>query len=90
MADATPRAGTPAPIWATVISTALELIWRLRFNVHFDWDGFRTTILFEPVLRLPATVEGVRSRDDSQPRDERLFTAGDWISIGQQKECNRR
>ena len=40
-----------------------------------------------PVLRLSATVEGARSRDDFEPRDEPVFTARDWTSIGQQKDA---
>ena len=49
---------------------------------HFGGEGFRSTFWWEPVTYLSARVDGVRSRDDSQPGDEPLFTARDWNAIG--------
>ena len=65
-----------------VISAVLALAWRLHWSGHFGGEGFRSTFWWEPVAYLSARVDGVRSRDDSQPGDEPLFTARDWISIG--------
>ena len=65
-----------------VISVVLQRVWRLRFNVDFGWDGYRLTYWWQPELRLSMRVDGARSRDDSQPGDEPLFTGRDWISIG--------
>lgn len=45
-------------------------------------EGGATTLWWEPVLTLSAKAAGVRSRDDSQPGDEPLFSAREWISIG--------
>ena len=65
-----------------VISAVLTLAWRLHWSGRFGGEGFRSTFWWEPVTHLSARVDGVRSRDDSQPGDEPLFTARDWISIG--------
>ena len=64
-------AGFPGGV-APVISVRIQRTWRLRVNVHFDWDGLRLIYWLQPGLHLSMRVAGVRSRDDSQPGDEPL------------------